>query len=140
MSTSAAILEVDTLHAVFPTPAGVVKAVNGVTFAVGPGEMVGLVGESGSGKSATVRSVIGLLPDPGKVVGGSIRFVGQELVGASGKDLRRIRGKQIGFVGQNPFASLNPILSIEQQFHNALRAHRPATRVESRALARVRLA
>jgi peptide/nickel transport system ATP-binding protein len=134
------MLEVDSLHAVFPTPAGVVKAVNGVTFAVHPGEMVGLVGESGSGKSATVRSIIGLLPDPGKVVEGSIRYLGQELVGASGKELRRVRGKQIGFVGQNPFASLNPILRIEEQFHNVLGAHGPATRADSRALARLRLA
>ena len=109
--------------------------VDGVGFTVGRGRAVGLVGETGSGKSVTVRSLLGLVRPPGRVVSGSAVFEQTDLMRLSQRQLRRIRGSQIGFVAQNPFGSLNPILPIRKQFHNALRAHRRISRNESYELA-----
>ena len=114
-------------------------AVNGVSFTVDDGEVVGLVGESGSGKSVTVRSIMGIVRPPGRVVSGSIRLGGRELAGMKRSDLRRIRGVQMGFVGQSPFAALNPILSIGDQFRNVVQAHRRASSRDAAALAAEKL-
>jgi oligopeptide/dipeptide ABC transporter ATP-binding protein len=134
------MLEIDNLVTQFAGRSGTVHAVNGVSFSVGEGEIVGLVGESGSGKSVTVRSIIGIVGPPGRVVGGSIRLGGRELVGMRRSELRKIRGVQMGFVGQSPFAALNPILSLDEQFRNVLRAHRRASAKEAWALAAEKLA
>lgn len=130
------MLEVRDLRTHFLTRAGAVKAVNGVSFDVPDGRIVGLVGESGCGKTATVRSILGLVPRPGRVVGGSAVLDGVDLVGQRARDLRRIRGNTIGFIAQNPFGALNPILRIHKQFHNVVRAHRPkVSRQQSRTMA-----
>jgi oligopeptide/dipeptide ABC transporter ATP-binding protein len=134
------MLEIEGLVTRFAGPNGTVHAVNGVSFNVDRGEIVGLVGESGSGKSVTVRSIMGLVEPPGQIVHGSIRLAGRELVGMKRRELRRIRGVEMGFVGQSPFASLNPILSIEAQFRNVVRAHRRASAAEARSLATEKLA
>lgn len=130
-----AVLRVEGVSVEFHTRHGDVHAVNDVAFHVDPGEIVGLVGESGCGKSATLRAIAGLTTTPGKVVSGSIHFAGQDLVGRSDRQLRAIRGKEIGFISQSPFGALNPILSIEKQFANVLRAHRRTARGEVREIA-----
>ena len=117
------MLSVANLSVRFTTPRGVVRAVDDVSFDVPDGATVGIVGETGSGKSATVRAIMGLLPPAGRVTGGSVVLRGTQLVGMPRGELRRIRGAQIGFIGQSPFGSLNPVLPIETQFRNALRAH-----------------
>jgi len=95
-------------------------------------EILGVVGESGSGKSTAVRSVIRLLQPPGRVVEGSVRLEGQELTTLPQRELRRVRGEKIGFVAQSPFGALNPVLRIEKQFLNVIRAHRPASKAQAR--------
>jgi oligopeptide/dipeptide ABC transporter ATP-binding protein len=134
------MLDVQDLVTQFHTRRGTVHAVNGVSFEVRSGQMVGLVGESGCGKSVTVRSLIGLVRPPGEVVSGRVVMNGQNLLGLSRRRRRRLLGAQIGFVGQNPFASLHPVLRIEAQFANIIRAHRDVSRREVRALALQKLA
>jgi peptide/nickel transport system ATP-binding protein len=120
---SAAVLEVTGLKTWFFTKAGVVKAVDGVSFSLAPGEILGLVGESGSGKSITGFSVLGLIEPPGRIVEGSIRFLGEELVGATDARLQRLRGKRIAMIFQDPMMTLNPVLRIDTQMVEAVRAH-----------------
>jgi len=121
------------LVTVFATPRGVVFAANGVTFDVGAGEAVGLVGESGSGKSVTCRSVLRLVPAPGEVVAGSIRFDGAELLELPMRQMRLLRGKEISMIFQDPMSSLNPVFSIGEQIAEPLRIHRGLGRREARA-------
>lgn len=120
---STPLLQVDNLATHFFTHQGVAKAVDGVSFHVEAGEIVGLVGESGSGKSVTGFSILGLIDPPGKIVSGSVKFEGRELVGLTTDELRRIRGKQIAMVFQDPSTTLNPVLTIGEQMALALRAH-----------------
>ncbi len=117
------VLQVANLATHFFTKAGVVKAVDGVSFALAHGEVLGLVGESGSGKSVTGFSLLGLVDPPGRIVAGSITLEGQELVGRHPDALRRIRGKRIAMVFQDPMMTLNPVLSIETQMRLAIEAH-----------------
>jgi len=136
------ILQVEDLQTHFFTRAGVVKAVDGVSFSVGRGEIVGLVGESGSGKSVTGFSLIGLVDPPGRIVGGSIRLDGQELVGLSEARMRKVRGARIAMVFQDPMMTLNPVLTIGTQMCLALTAHEKVSKKAARdraadALARV---
>jgi peptide/nickel transport system ATP-binding protein len=132
-----ATLEVRGLTTRFMTRRGAVQAVNGVSFDVPAQRIVGLVGESGCGKSATIRSILGLVPPPGQVVAGEARLDGVDLLSLPGRELRRIRGTRVGFVAQNPFGALNPILKVRRQFHNVIAAHRPsASREETLAIAR----
>jgi peptide/nickel transport system ATP-binding protein len=126
------LLQVDDLATHFFTPSGVVHAVNGVSFVVGEGELVGIVGETGCGKSVTVRSIIGLVKPPGRIVGGSAKFGGADLLELSRRRLRRFRGTQISFIPQNPWGALNPILPIGRQMENVIRAHRRASGAECR--------
>ena len=134
-----ALLEVSDLHVQFRSRRRTVHAVNGVSLSIGEGETVGLVGETGCGKSATVRAVIGLLKSPGRVTAGSVRLDGTDLLHLPPRRLRRIRGASIGFVPQNPFGALNPVLRIERQFRNVIRAHRGGRRGGIRRTALVML-
>ncbi|GIX49120.1 MAG: ABC transporter ATP-binding protein [Candidatus Tectimicrobiota bacterium] len=125
----APLLHVSDLRTYFFTFGGtrVVKAVDGVSFTLEAGETLGLVGESGCGKTTTCLSLVGLLPPAARIVGGSIRFAGEELTGKSPRELRRLRGRRIAMILQDPMASLNPLLTIARQvgepahFHLRLR-------------------
>ncbi|MEL7348101.1 MAG: ABC transporter ATP-binding protein [Pseudomonadota bacterium] len=129
-------LAVTGLRTHFFTRAGVVKAVDGVDFSVGPGEVLGLVGESGSGKSITGFSILGLIDPPGRVVEGSIRFQGEELVGASEAAMRAIRGNRIAMIFQDPMMTLNPVLRIDTQMIEAIQAHDRVDRDDAHRRAR----
>lgn len=118
------LLEVKNLETHFPTRAGIVKAVNDVSFFIDEGELLGLVGESGCGKSITALSVMRLIAPPGKIVGGSIKFKGEELITASRERMRAIRGNDIGMIFQDPMTSLNPVYTVGEQIAEALRLHR----------------
>ncbi|MBC9178984.1 ABC transporter ATP-binding protein [Pseudoroseomonas ludipueritiae] len=120
---SAPLLEVRDLATHFFTRAGVVKAVDGISFTLNPGEVMGLVGESGSGKSITGFSLLGLVDAPGRIVAGSVKLNGQELVGLPQAQLRRIRGKTMSMVFQDPAMTLNPVLTVRRQMRLALAAH-----------------
>jgi len=130
-----ALLEVQDLRTWFRTRAGEVKAVEGVSFALDRGEIIGLVGESGSGKSVTGFSLIGLVDPPGRVVSGSVRFGGRELVGLPVAEMRAIRGKRIAMVFQDPAATLNPVLTVGAQMALAVQAHDRVSGHAARALA-----
>jgi len=137
-----ALLQVRDLRTHFETRAGTIKAVDGISFTLGRGEILGLVGESGSGKSVTGFSLIGLLDPPGRIAGGSVMFQGQELVGRSQAEMRKLRGKRIAMIFQDPAATLNPVLTIGQQMAMAVQAHGgtgqgAALALAERSLARV---
>ena len=118
------VLEVSDLRTVFATRDGSVHAVNGVSFSVAEGELLGVVGESGSGKSVTMMSLMGLLPSPpAEIVGGSILYQGREVRDMSPQQMRALRGGEIGFVFQDPMTSLNPVFSIGFQLMEPIRAH-----------------
>ena len=120
----ALLLEVENLQTHFPTRAGLVRAVNDVSFSVGEGELVGLVGESGCGKSITALSIMRLIYPPGKIAAGSIRFKGEELTTISEDRMREIRGNDIAMIFQDPMTSLNPVYTVGEQIAEALRLHR----------------
>lgn len=128
---SGTLLEVRNLATHFFTRAGVVKSVDGVSFSLDRGEVLGLVGESGSGKSVTGFSLLGLIDPPGRIVAGSIRFEGRELVGMKPKELAAVRGKRIAMVFQDPTMTLNPLLTVADQMKLAMRAHE---RISMRAI------
>ncbi|MGW9330497.1 dipeptide ABC transporter ATP-binding protein [Bosea sp. NPDC055594] len=142
--TDAPLLDVHDLSTHFFTRAGVVKAVDGVSFSLRRGEVMGLVGESGSGKSVTGFSIIGLIDPPGRVTGGSVKLEGRELTGLPQDELRALRGKTVSMVFQDPLMTLNPVLTIGEQIRLALEAHRKITATEARrraieGLAQVRI-
>jgi peptide/nickel transport system ATP-binding protein len=126
----APLLAIDGLKVQFPLRGGVVRAVDGVSLGVDAGEVLGLVGESGSGKSVTGFAILGLVDPPGRIAAGSIRFRGEELVGRSEAELRRLRGRDIAMVFQDPLMTLNPVLRIDTQMVEAITAHE---RVSARA-------
>ncbi len=117
------VLSVKNLSTHFFTRAGVVKAVNGVSFDLARGEIMGLVGESGSGKTVTGFSLLGLVDAPGRIVEGSVKLNGTELTTLSQRDLRKRRGSDISMIFQDPIATLNPMLTIGQQMKMAIDAH-----------------
>ena len=117
------LLKVENLHTHFHTKNGLVRAVNGVSFSVRRGEVVGIVGESGCGKSVTALSILGLIRPPGEIVSGRVIFEGRDLVGAPIGTLRQIRGKEIAMIFQNPLSSLNPVLTIGFQIQEAILEH-----------------
>ena len=131
-----ATLEVRNLRTHFFTRAGVVKAVDDVSFSVGRGEVLGLVGESGSGKTVTGFSVIGLIDPPGRIVGGSILYQGQDLAKLDEREMRHLRGNRIAMIFQDPMMTLNPVLRIDTQMIEAVRAHVKTSKAEARARAR----
>ncbi|WP_219418876.1 ABC transporter ATP-binding protein [Pseudonocardia nigra] len=116
------VLEVEDLNVRFPTDDGLVQAVRGVSYRLRRGEVLGIVGESGSGKSVTSLAVMGLLPGSAKI-DGSVRFAGQELLGASDAELTKIRGRRISMIFQDPMTSLNPVYTIGYQIAETIRAH-----------------
>ncbi len=119
-----ALLEITGLRTEFRVKGGTVKAVRGVDLAVEAGETLALVGESGCGKSITAASVLRLVPPPGKIVAGSIRFKGKELLELSEEGMREIRGNRIAMVFQDPMTSLNPVFTVGHQVAEGLRIHR----------------
>ena len=120
----AALLEIENLRTQFFTAAGTVRAVDGVSYGVEAGQVVALVGESGCGKSVTALSILRLIPDPpGRIVGGSIRFKGTDLLTLSDAEIRAVRGRRIAMVFQEPMTSLNPVLTIGLQLTETLRHH-----------------
>ena len=130
-----ALLRVRNLHTRFATPDGYVYAVNGVDVDVKPGETLAIVGESGSGKSVSMLSVMGLLPTPPAEVSGSVEFDGQELLGMSRDQLRRLRGNELAMVFQDPMSSLNPVHTVGSQIGEALRIHRGASSAQAQRAA-----
>ncbi len=132
----APVLSVSNLRTHFFTRAGVVKSVDGVSFDVARGEVMGLVGESGSGKTVTGFSIMGLVDSPGRIVEGSIKLNGRELVGLPEEELRGIRGKEIAMIFQDPMMTLNPVLRIDTQMIEAVTAHESVSKDEARHRAR----
>ncbi len=126
------LLEVKDLRTSFFTEAGEVRAVDGVSFTVDPGKLMGLVGESGSGKTATVLSIMRLLSENARVVGGSIIFESRDLLGISEPAMRAIRGAQIAMIFQEPMTSLNPVFTIGSQIGEAISLHQRTSRRETR--------
>jgi len=127
------LLEVKNLQTHFPTRAGLVKAVDGVSFYLDEGELLGLVGESGCGKSITALSIMRLISPPGKIVGGEILFNGENLLTLSEERMRAIRGDDIAMIFQDPMTSLNPVYTVGEQIAEALRLHRNLSRRDARA-------
>jgi microcin C transport system ATP-binding protein len=131
---AAPLLSIRDLSVTFDSPDGEVQAVRHVSFDIARGETVALVGESGSGKSVTALSILQLLPYPlARHPSGSIRFAGQELLGASEPVLRRVRGNRIAMVFQEPMTSLNPLHTIEKQVNEVLSVHKGLRRAAARA-------
>ncbi len=126
------LLEVERLQTELRVGGRVVQAVRGVSFAVGPGEAVGIVGESGCGKSMTALSIMRLVPNPpGVITGGSIRFQGRELLSLPEREMRKVRGGGIALIFQDPFTSLNPTMTLGAQIMEAVAAHSPVSRREA---------
>ena len=122
------LLQIRGLRTHFLTEAGVAKAVDGVDLDIMPGEVLGLVGESGSGKSVTALSIMRLIPDPpGRIVAGEIRFEGRDLLTLTWPQIRKVRGRQISMVFQEPMTSLNPVFRIGRQVVEMILAHKPET-------------
>ncbi|TWF58409.1 ABC transporter ATP-binding protein [Neorhizobium alkalisoli] len=118
------LLDIRNLTVVFDTPAGTVHAVNDVSYTIEEGETLGIVGESGSGKSVHALSMVGLIArPPGRIVSGEVYFKGRDLLKLAPRELYNLRGKEIGFVFQDPMTSLNPVLTIERQIAEPLRRH-----------------
>jgi peptide/nickel transport system ATP-binding protein len=134
--SDAATLVVEDLKTWFYTKAGIVKAVDGVSFEVRAGRVMGLVGESGSGKTVTGFSIMGLVDPPGRVAGGRILFKGTDLTQLSEDKLREIRGRRVAMIFQDPMMTLNPVLRIETQMVEAVLAHEKVGRGEARRRAR----
>jgi oligopeptide transport system ATP-binding protein len=117
------LLSVEDLHVRFGTGRGPVYAVNGVSFDIAPGETLGIVGESGCGKSVTSLAMLGILARNGRVTGGRVMFGGTDLTKLSNRELRKVRGKEIAMIFQDPMSSLNPVLTIGRQIREALETH-----------------
>jgi oligopeptide/dipeptide ABC transporter ATP-binding protein len=126
------LLEVSGLRTWFETPRGTVKVLDGLDLAVEPGSILGLVGESGSGKSVTALSILGLVRPPGRVVGGEVRFQGRNLRALSERELRRVRGKEISMIFQDPRGFLDPVARVGSILTQIIRTHEPLGRREAK--------
>jgi ABC-type glutathione transport system ATPase component len=126
------LLQIDGLTVDFATEDGVVHAVRGVSLNVNAGQMLGVVGESGSGKSVTMLTVMGLTRGPGTTIGGTAKFDGRDLLTLPGEDLRRIRGRDIAMIFQDPLSSLHPFYKVGTQLIEAIQAHRDVPKREAR--------
>jgi len=127
------LLEVKNLRTQFPTRAGLVRAVDDVSFYLDRGELLGLVGESGCGKSMTALSIMRLIAPPGKIVDGELLFEGKDLLKLSDAEMRQMRGDDIAMIFQDPMTSLNPVFTVGEQIAEALRLHRKLSRKEAHA-------
>ena len=139
MSTTP-VLSVDNLHTHFFTKAGVIKAVDGVSFSINKGEILGLVGESGSGKSMTGYSIMGLIDAPGRIVSGDIVLNGANVTNYSNAQWRNLRGNRIAMIFQDPMMTLNPVLRVDTQMMEAITAHEKVSKDEARLRCRTALA
>ncbi len=125
------LLEIKDERLSFFTPAGEVKALNGVSFSMNEGEVLGIVGESGSGKSVTAYSIMGLTAYPGKLIGGTINFNGHQIDKMSEKEMRKIRGNEVSIIFQDPMTSLNPVYTIGNQITEVIRLHTGKSKKEA---------
>ena len=130
-----ALLEVDNLTVEFPTRRALLRALDGVSFHIDPGEVLGVVGESGAGKSLTGAAIIGLLEPPGRVAGGEIRLEGERIDHLSQAQLRPIRGRRIGAIFQDPLTTLNPLMSVGRQLMETMQTHLKLSDADARARA-----
>ena len=126
------LLEISDLRTYFFTEAGVVKALDGMAVEVNEGETIGLVGESGSGKSVTAQSTLRIVPRPGRIVSGSVKFDGEDLLAKSEDEMRKLRGPKMAIVFQDPTTSLNPVYTVEKQLTDIIMLHRDLTKEEAR--------
>lgn len=129
------LLEINNLKTSFFTEAGEVQSVRGVSFSIDEGEVCGIVGESGSGKSVTAKSIISLIPSPGKIKDGEIHLGDTNLLGISEKELRSIRGNQIAMISQDPMSSLNPVIKIGKQMTEIIVRHQKINKKEAKKMA-----
>jgi peptide/nickel transport system ATP-binding protein len=125
------LLSVQGLRVEIPTRRGVLLALDDISFDIAPGEILGFVGESGAGKSLTGMAILGLLDPPGRVAAGEIRVNGRRIDQLSQREMRKIRGKEIGAVFQDPLMSLNPLLQIGEQLTETIRTHLPVSHAEA---------
>lgn len=130
------LLEIKDERLSFFTPAGEVKALNGVSFSMEEGEVLGIVGESGSGKSVTAYSIMGLTAYPGRLVGGTVRFNGHKIDEMTEKEFRKIRGNEVSIIFQDPMTSLNPVYTIGNQITEVIKLHTDKTSAEAHARAK----
>ena len=130
--TSGPVLSVRDLKVEFASRRGVLRALDGVSFDIGRGEVLGLVGESGAGKSLTGAAVIGLLEPPGRIVSGEVRLLGERIDALPERQMRAVRGRRIAMVFQDPLTSLNPLYTVGQQIEQTILAHLPVSRREAR--------
>ena len=133
--SSTPLLEVKDLRVEFPTRRGTLVAVDGVSFSIAPGEVLGVVGESGAGKSLTGMAIIGLLEPPGRIAAGAIRLEGERIDNLPGERMRRIRGRRIGAIFQDPLTSLNPLYTVGDQLVETILTHLDVSRNEARSRA-----
>jgi peptide/nickel transport system ATP-binding protein len=126
------LLEVEHLRVEFPTRHGTLVALDDISFDIAPGEILGVVGESGAGKSLTGAAIIGLLDPPGRIASGQIRFDGRRIDNLPYEAMRKIRGRQIGAIFQDPLTSLNPLYTVGRQLIETIRTHLPVSVVEAR--------
>lgn len=129
------LLEIENLQTYFYTWAGIVKAVDGVSLKINEGETLGLVGESGSGKSVAALSILGIVPKPGKIIGGKILYKSENLLEKDENDLEKIRGREIAYIFQDPSTSLNPVFTISSQLVELIKRHQNVTKKEALAKA-----
>ncbi|WP_108445641.1 ABC transporter ATP-binding protein [Halomonas denitrificans] len=126
------VLDVADLHIEFDTRHGALKAIDGVSLQIAPGEILGVVGESGAGKSLTGTAITGLLERPGRISGGEIRLEGQRIDNLSQDEMRRLRGRRIGAIFQDPLTSLNPLYTVGRQLIETIRTHLPMSKAQAR--------
>jgi peptide/nickel transport system ATP-binding protein len=129
---TAPLLQVDRLRVEFPTRHGTLVAIDDVSFEIAPGEILGVVGESGAGKSLTGSAIIGLLDPPGRIAAGEIRFAGRRIDDLPYEEMRKVRGRQIGAIFQDPLTSLDPLYTVGQQLVETIQTHLPVSASEAR--------